>query len=140
MFYLQPEILDFDQNTFDTICNCVIKQLHVAATLANDVTVDQALVAPATQTQTSSKKPIFYHADRWSLDLKENTFTRVHMFVPLGTKDMPAELGRFAEQRMTVPYPTLVNKTSHLALKERTLFLFLLTQPMSNCGQIRNCY
>ena len=108
MFYLQPQILDFDQTMFDTVCNGMIKQLHVAATLTNTKNNwDHSLVAPTTETQTSVKKPIFYHADRWALDLKENTLTRIHkrprktMFVPLGTKDMPIELDKLAEQRTT---------------------------------------
>ena len=107
MFYLQPEILDFDRATFETICDGMIKQLHVATTFTNHSSKDQSFVAPTTQTQTSSKKPIFYHADRRSLDLKENTLTRIHkrrrktMFVLLGTKDIPVELDKLAEQRTT---------------------------------------
>ena len=101
MFYLRPKIARFDQGTFDFICDSVKFQL-AAITLKRDETY----VAGAGTTDTStSKKAIFYHADRWKLE--GQTLTRLHkrprktLFVPVGTKDLPVDPDELIELRTT---------------------------------------
>ena len=101
MFYLQPNIVDFKQNDFDYICSCMVSQL--ASTTSG---TSNTLVAGASTVDTSSsKKPVFYHADRWKLE--GHTLTRLHkrprktLFVPLGTKDMPLDVEELVDVRTT---------------------------------------
>ena len=101
MSYLHPRIVRFDQGTFDFICDSMKFQL-AAITLKKD----ESFVAGAGTTDTStSKKPIFYHADRWKLE--GQTLTRLHkrprktLFVPVGTKDLPVDPDELIELRTT---------------------------------------
>jgi hypothetical protein len=62
---------------------------------------DDTFVAAGTTDTSTSKKAIFYHADRWKLE--GQILTRLHkrprktLFVPVGTKDLPVDPDELVE-------------------------------------------
>ena len=90
MFYLQPKILPYNDSDFDSICTNMRLQL---ATVTS--TFQFTLVAGATSKETSTKKTVFYHADRWKQE--GNLLIRLHkrprkaLLNPVGTKDLPVD-------------------------------------------------
>ena len=66
---------------------------------------DDTFVAAGTTDTSTSKKAIFYNADRWKLE--GHTLTRLHkrprkpLFVPVGTKDLPVDPDELMELRTT---------------------------------------
>jgi hypothetical protein len=63
------------------------------------------LVAGATSKETSTKKTVFYHADRWKQE--GNLLIRLHkrprksLFIPVGTKDLPVDNEELIDLRIT---------------------------------------
>ena len=70
-FYLQPKIPPYTESNFESICTSMQLQL---ATVTSSIPF--TLVAGATSKETSTKKTVFYHADRWKQE--GNLLIRLH--------------------------------------------------------------